>query len=145
MTPYFVWLRYANREEFHSWMLSFYLDEEAFDKEVMSWPGVKCNPCKSGMHYVFPSELLKKKGQEVGVGLSSGPATQKKEAPPQTDSEEEEEMQPLERKKRTLSMFPQLPEKAMLTGKDVNEILSVAYITEPVAKKTRMGISLRKF
>jgi hypothetical protein len=32
----------------------------------------------------------------------------------------------------------------MLTGKDVNEILSVAFITEPVAKKTRMGISPRK-
>jgi hypothetical protein len=62
----------------------------------------------------------------------------------QTDSEEEEEMQPLERKKRTLSIFPQLPEKAMLTGKDVNEILSVVFITEPVAKKFRTGVSPRK-
>jgi hypothetical protein len=72
-------------------MLPFYLDEEAFDKEVMSWPGVKRNLRKSGMHYVFPVELLKKKGQEEGVGLSSGPEVQKKEAPTQMDSEEEEE------------------------------------------------------
>jgi hypothetical protein len=50
----FVWPRYANREDFHSCMLPFYLDEEAFDKEVMSWPGVKRNPHKSGMHYVLP-------------------------------------------------------------------------------------------
>jgi hypothetical protein len=41
-------------------------------------------------------------------------------------------------------MFPQLPEKAMLTGKDVNEILSVAFITEPMTKKPRMGISPSK-
>jgi hypothetical protein len=80
----FVWPRYANREDFHSWMLSFYLDEEAFDKEVMSWPGVKHNPRKSGMHYVFPTELLKKKGKEAGVGPSSGPEAQKKEALAQT-------------------------------------------------------------
>jgi hypothetical protein len=53
-------------------------------------------------------------------------------------------MQPLEWKKRTLSMFPQLLEKVMLTGKDVKKILSAAYITEPIAKKTRMGISLSK-
>jgi hypothetical protein len=52
---------------------------------------------------------------------------QKKEALTQTDSEEEEETQPLERKKRTLSIFPQLPEKALLTGKDVNEILSIVH------------------
>jgi hypothetical protein len=123
------------------WMLPFYLDEEAFDKEVMSWPGVKCNPCKSGMHYLLPMELLKKKGQEVGVGPSSGPEEQKKEAPVQTDSEEEEETQPLACKKRTLPMFPQLPEKAMLTGKDVNEILSAAFIRDPLAKKPRMGLS----
>jgi hypothetical protein len=71
----FVWLRYANREDFHSRILLFYLDEEAFDKEVMSWPRVKHNLRKSGMHYVFLAELLKKKGQEVGVGPSSGPAT----------------------------------------------------------------------
>jgi hypothetical protein len=43
-------------------MLSFYLDEEAFDKEVISWPGVKRKPHKSGMHYLLPLELLKKKG-----------------------------------------------------------------------------------
>jgi hypothetical protein len=32
----FAWSRHANKEDFHSRMLSFYLDEEAFDKEVMS-------------------------------------------------------------------------------------------------------------
>jgi hypothetical protein len=77
----FVWLRYANKEEFHLRMLPFYLDEEAFDKEVMSWHGFKCNPRKSGMHYVLLIELLKKKGQEVGVGPSSGPEVYKKETP----------------------------------------------------------------
>jgi hypothetical protein len=56
-------------------MLSFYLDEEAFDKEVMSWPGVKRNPRKSGMNYVFPIDLMKKKGHEAGVGPSSDPTT----------------------------------------------------------------------
>jgi hypothetical protein len=29
---------------------------------------VKCNPHKSGMHYLFPPELLKKKGQEEEAG-----------------------------------------------------------------------------
>jgi len=78
----FVWPRYSNKDEFHSWMLLFYLDEEEFNKEVMSWPGVKRNPRKSGMHYAFPIGLLKNKGQEVGVGLSSFTMTQKKEYPP---------------------------------------------------------------
>jgi hypothetical protein len=58
----FIWPRYSNREDFHSCMLPFYLDEEAFDKEVMSWPGVKCNPRKSGMHYPMLAELMKKRG-----------------------------------------------------------------------------------
>jgi hypothetical protein len=40
----FLWPRYANREESHSRMFPFYLEEEAFDKEVMSWSGVKRNP-----------------------------------------------------------------------------------------------------
>jgi hypothetical protein len=61
------------------------------------------------------------------------------------DSDEEEEMQPLECKKRTLPMFPQLPEQAMLTGKDVNEILSVAFITEPMAKKLGWGSPRARF
>jgi hypothetical protein len=43
--------------------------------------------CKSGMHYIFPVELLKKKGKEAGVGSSSGPEAQKKEALTQSDSE----------------------------------------------------------
>jgi hypothetical protein len=102
-----MWPRYANREEFYSLMLMFYLDEEAFEKEVMSWLGVKQKPRKFRMHYVFLVDMLKKKGQETRVGPSSGPKTQKKEAPPQTNSKEEEEMQPLAWKKRTLLMFSQ--------------------------------------
>jgi hypothetical protein len=37
----FVWPRHANMLDFHSRMLLLYLDEEAFEKEVMSWPRVK--------------------------------------------------------------------------------------------------------
>jgi len=48
-----VWSRHASREHFHTRLLPFYLYEEAFDKEVMSWLGVKCSPRKSGMHYIF--------------------------------------------------------------------------------------------
>jgi len=59
----FVWLRYANREEFHSRILSFYLDKESFNKDVMLWLGVKRNPHKLGIHYVFLVEMLKKKGK----------------------------------------------------------------------------------
>jgi hypothetical protein len=59
----FVWPRHVSREDFHSRMLSFYLDEEAFDKEVMSWLGMKRNPRKSGMHYILPAKMLKKKGK----------------------------------------------------------------------------------
>jgi hypothetical protein len=96
------------------------------------------------MHYIFPVKMLKKKGKEAGVGSSSGPEAQKKEALAQSDSEEEEETQPLEHKKRMLSIFPQLPEKSMLIGKDVNEILSDVFITEQVAKKFRTGVSPSK-
>jgi hypothetical protein len=96
----FVWPRHASREHFHTRMLPFYLDEEAFDKEVMSWPGVKRGPHKSGMHYIFPVELLKKKDKEAGEGPSSGPEQKKPDALTQTDSEEEEEIPQLERRKR---------------------------------------------
>jgi hypothetical protein len=41
-------------------------------------------------------------------------------------------------------MFQQLPEQAMLTGKDVNEILSVAFIRNPMTKKPRTWISPSK-
>jgi DNA-binding transcriptional regulator/RsmH inhibitor MraZ len=68
-----VWSRHVYREEFYSRMMSFYLDEEAFKKEVILWPGVKHNPRKSRMHYILPAELLKKKGKEAGVRLNSGP------------------------------------------------------------------------
>jgi hypothetical protein len=47
--------------------------------------------------------------------------------------------------KRALLMFPQLSKQAMLTGNDVKKILSTTFITEPMAKQTRMGISSRKF
>jgi hypothetical protein len=94
-------------KDFHSRFLPFYLDEETFDKEVMSWTGVKRNPCKSGMHYLFPAELLKKKGQEEGVGSSSGPAEKKQKVQMSMDSEDEEDAQPLECKKRTFPMFLQ--------------------------------------
>jgi hypothetical protein len=57
----FLWPRHVSKEYFNLKMLSLYLDEEAFDKEVMSWPRVKCNPRKSGMHYIIPDALLKKK------------------------------------------------------------------------------------
>jgi hypothetical protein len=124
-------------------MLPFYLNEEAFDKEVMLW-SVKHNPHKSGMHYIFPIEMLKNKGKESGLGSSSGPEAHKKESMTQTKLEEEEGTQPLERKKRTLSIFPQLPYQAMLTGKDVNEILSITFIIEPVENKFRTWVSLRK-
>jgi hypothetical protein len=69
----FVWLRHASWEHFHTRMLPFYLDEEAFDKEFMSWPGVKCGQRKSGMHYICVVEMLKKKDKEAGEGPSSGP------------------------------------------------------------------------
>jgi hypothetical protein len=52
-------------------MFSFYLDEGAFVKEVISCPGVKHNPRKLGMHYVFPLKLLKKKEKEAEVGPNS--------------------------------------------------------------------------
>jgi hypothetical protein len=68
----------------------------------------------------------------------------KKEAQEQSDSEEEYETQPLECKKRTLSVFPQLPDKAMLKGEDVNKILSVAFSIEPVEKNLRTGVSPSK-
>jgi hypothetical protein len=73
-------------------MLPFYLDEEAFDREVMSWPGVKRNPHKSGMHYTFPMEMLKKKDKEVGEGPSAGPEPNKPDALVHSDSEEKEEI-----------------------------------------------------
>jgi hypothetical protein len=105
----FVWSRHVNREDFHSRMLSFYLDKEAFDKDLMLWSGVKHNSHKSGMHYIMSIELLKKKGKEAGVGPSLGSEPLKKESPTQSDSKEEEVMQPLECKKRTLSIFQPLP------------------------------------
>jgi hypothetical protein len=87
-----VWSRHVSKEYFHSKMLLFYLDEEAFNKEVMLWLGVKHNPHKLGMHYILPNELLNKKGKKVGVGPSLGSTPQKQEAPKKSYSEEEDEM-----------------------------------------------------
>jgi len=42
------------------------LDEETFDNEFISWPRVKCGQCKSGMHYIFVVEMLKKKENKTG-------------------------------------------------------------------------------
>jgi len=70
-------------------MFPFYLDEEAFDKKVMSWLGVKRGPRKSGMHYILPVELLKKKDNEAREGPSSSPEQKNPYALVQTDSEEE--------------------------------------------------------
>jgi hypothetical protein len=58
----FFWMRHANLKDFHTRMLPFYLEKESFEKKVMSWNNVKHNPRKLGMHYLFPAELLKKKG-----------------------------------------------------------------------------------
>jgi hypothetical protein len=57
-----VWSRHMKLEYFHSRLLPFYINEETFDKEFVSWTSVKCNPRKSSMHYLLPPELLKKKG-----------------------------------------------------------------------------------
>jgi hypothetical protein len=74
-------------------MLSFYLDKEAFDREVMSWPGVKHNLRKKGMRYILPMELLKKKDKYAEARPSSSPEPQKPDALAQSDSKEEEEIQ----------------------------------------------------
>jgi hypothetical protein len=66
-------LRHVSREYFNTRILSFYLDKEAFDKEFMSWPGVKCSQRKLRMNYILPAELLKKTYKEEGAGQSLGP------------------------------------------------------------------------
>jgi hypothetical protein len=58
-------------------LLPFYLDEEAFDKEVMLWTSAKNNLRKYGMHYLLPIDILNKKGQEEGVGPSLVPVEKK--------------------------------------------------------------------
>ena len=110
----------------------------------MSWIGVKHNPRKSNMHYLLPAELRKKKEHEEGVGSSSSPARKKKNVSMLMESEDEEDTQPLERKKRIFPMFPQLSEQAVLSGKDVNEILNVSFIGDPLVKKLGTGFSLVK-
>jgi len=38
-------------------------------------------------------------------------------------------------------MFPQLSEQVVLSGKDVNKILNVSFIGDPLVKKPRIGLS----
>jgi hypothetical protein len=57
-----IWLRNTNPKDFQLRFLPLYLDEETFDKELMSWIGIKHNPCKSRMKYLLPADILKKKG-----------------------------------------------------------------------------------
>jgi len=45
-----------------------------------------------------------------------------------TDSEDKEDAEPMEHNKRTLPMFPQLPNQVILSGKDVNDILTISFI-----------------
>jgi hypothetical protein len=139
----FIWPRHASREHFHTPMLPFYLDEDALDKEVMSWPGVKRGQRKSGMHYIFPAELLKKKDKEAGEGPSSGPETKKLDALTDTDSEEEEETLQLERRKRPPPPR-QLPANVVLSGAQVNQMLGTMLATEPMGKRPRTGVSPNK-
>jgi hypothetical protein len=68
----------------------------------------------------------------------------KKQAPTRIKSEEEEETQPLEKKKGTLLIFTQLLEKSLLIGKDFNEILSASFITKLVDNNFRIWVSPRK-
>jgi hypothetical protein len=46
--------RAADPEKFHTPPLPYYLDEEALDKEVFSWPGVKRVPKSSGYPINYP-------------------------------------------------------------------------------------------
>jgi hypothetical protein len=72
----------------------------------------------------------------------SSPEEKKEDVLMHMDSEEEEEMKPLEHKKWSFPMFPQLLEKAILSGKDFNDILNFSFIGDPLVKKPRIGISL---
>jgi hypothetical protein len=94
------------------------------------------------MHYILPAELLKKKDKEAGEGPSSGPEPKKPDALVQSDSEEEEEIQQLERRK--IPTLRQLPDDVMLSGADVNQILGVVFGTEPLVKRPRTGVSPNK-
>jgi len=93
------------------------------------------------MHYLFPIDILKKKGQEEGVGSISGPAEKKQSILMSIDSEDDEDAQPMEHKKRMLHMFLQLPDQVVLSGKYVNEILVVSFIGDPLVKKPKTGLS----
>jgi len=93
---------------------SLYPYELSFDKEVMSWLGVKFNPVKYGMHYLLPPNILKNKGHEEGVGPISAPTPRKSKFQMSTDSKDEEDEEPLEWKLKKFPMFPQLPEHALL-------------------------------
>jgi hypothetical protein len=88
-------------------------------------------------------DILNKKGPKAGVGSSLGPKEQKKYAPMHMDlEEEEEEMQPMEHKKRILPMFLQLLDQDMMTCKDFNDILNTTFIAYPFFKKPKTRLSL---
>jgi hypothetical protein len=90
---------------------------------------------------------LKKRGYEEVVGLSSGiatPTTKKKKVEMPSESKTKEDEIPMECKKRTLPVFPQLPYQFVLLGKDVNGILVSSFIIYVTPTKTQIGVSLVK-
>jgi hypothetical protein len=95
----------------------------------------KGKPHKSGMHYLLPTRAP----QEKGAGRRS-----RAKLPPQQQRSQRSRCHGLRRrrgcgtfgaKKRMFPMFPQLPDQAVLSGKDVNDILAVAFIGDPSIKK----------
>jgi hypothetical protein len=83
--------------------------------------------------------LASRAPEEKGAGRRSraefDPTEKKQKVQMSMDSEEEEDVEPLEHKKRTFPMFPQLPDQVVLSGKYVNDILVVAFIGDPSIKK----------
>jgi len=86
--------------------------------------------------------MLKKRDKEVGEGPSSGPEQKKPYALVQTDSEEEEEIHQLERRK--IPACRQLLDDAMLSGVEVNQILGVFLGTEALVKRLKTEVSPNK-
>jgi hypothetical protein len=56
----------------------------------------------------------------------------------------EDETQPLEHKKITLSIIHPLPDKSVVTSEYVNKIMSDVFIIKPTMKKLRTGVSPNK-
>jgi hypothetical protein len=53
-------------------------------------------------------------------------------------------MHSLERKKTMLPVLHRIPDNVVLTGEDINKILSVVFINKPMVKKPRTGVSPNK-